>query len=186
MLQAPGSPAVSLPSLSQFGSPGPSGFALRGPSDLASHAVESPQGPMNSHPVEDDGVPSFAINHDLGSPVSSVGSVGNRAGVTVPQIDLHKMDGVDSPRSPHKSGGLEAEDGGDTFPGDAENQASALNTSRTPLSSHAVAASSDSDSQLLTGRTPLSSHAVNASSSSGSGSDDGYPPSTAHHEDMYI
>lgn len=162
-----------MPTLSQAGSPGPSSFALRGAADLASHAVHSPRGPMPSHPIEDD-VPSFALDHDVGSPASSVGSVGNKsAGVSVPELDLDKLNSQQNPAPPKIASPAEHTPSV-RITGRTVTPRSAPDTGRTPLSSHAVAASSESDSELNTGRTPLSSHAVNASSSSGSGSDYGY------------
>jgi hypothetical protein len=135
----------------------------------------------------------------MGSPQSSVGSWRGR-------LDMHiNLDDVVAPESaalsprlssPPRSLARHAPSGSPAHP------VSGFNTARTPLSSHAVADSTDSDSQLYTGQTPLSSHAVadsidsesrlnmtplsshavNPSSSSGSGTDEGFTPTSMQEE----
>ena len=179
MLQAAASASASLPSHAVEVQPEVSSHAIEGAGDLASHAVRES---IPSHALQDEGLPSYALEHDVGSMGSPQSSVGSWRG----RLDMHiNLDDVVAPESaalsprlssPPRSLARHAPSGSPAHP------VSGFNTARTPLSSHAVADSTDSDSQLYTGQTPLSSHAVNPSSSSGSGTDEGFTPTSMQEE----
>lgn len=201
MLQAAASASASLPSHAVEVEPEVSSHAIEGAGDLASHAVQDAHQSIPSHALEDEGLPSYALEHDLGSPQSSVGSWRGR-------LDMHiNLDNAIAPEStalsPRLSSPLRSL-ARHPLSGSPAHLTSGFNTARTPLSSHAVADSTDSDSQLYTGQTPwsshavadsidsdsqlntavtpLSSHAVNPSSSSGSGTDGGFTPTSMQQE----
>lgn len=200
-LQAAASASASLPSHAVEVAPEVSSHAIDGAGDLASHAVQDAHESIPSHALEDEGLPSYALQHDVSSPQSSVGSWRGRP-------DMHiNLDNAIAPEStalsPRQSSPLRslahpALSSSPAHPASGFNTArtplsnhavadstdsdSQLYTGQTPLSSHAVADSIDSDSQLNTGRTPLSSHAVNPSSSSGSGTDEGFTPSSVQQQ----
>lgn len=201
MLQAAASASASLPSHAVDLETEVSSHATEGAGDLASHAVQDAHQSIPSHALEDEGLPSYALEHDLGSPQSSVGSWRGR-------LDMHiNLDNAIAPEStalsPRLSSPLRSL-ARHPLSGSPAHLTSGFNTARTPLSSHAVADSTDSDSQLYTGQTPwsshavadsidsdsqlntavtpLSSHAVNPSSSSGSGTDGGVTPTSMQQE----
>ncbi len=155
-----------------------SSHAVDNAAELSSHAVEDHHQAIPSHALEDEDIPSFAVNGSMDSPQSSVGSVGGMRGNPDLSLDLNRLNAL----SPRLSSPFEAL-AQNPHPESPAHPASGFNTGRTPLSSHAVAASSDSDSQLITSRTPLSSHAVNASSSSGSGTDQGFMPTSMYQDE---
>ncbi|KAL0053811.1 hypothetical protein WJX82_011153 [Trebouxia sp. C0006] len=177
--KAAASASASLPSHAVEVQSEVSSHAIEGAGALASHAVRES---IPSHALEDEGLPSYALEHDVGSIGSPQSSVGSWRG----RLDMHinldsaiaQESSALSPRlsSPPRSLAQHPLSGSPAHP------ASGLNTARTPLSSHAVADSTESDSQLYTGQTPLSSHAVNPSSSSGSGTDEGFTPTSMQQE----
>ena len=199
MLQAAASASASLPSHAVEVQSEVSSHAIEGAGALASHTVRES---IPSHALQDEGLPSYALEHDVGSMGSPQSSVGSWRG----RLDMHiNLDDVVAPESaalsprlssPPRSLARHAPSGSPAHP------VSGFNTARTPLSSHAVADSTDSDSQLYTGQTPLSSHAVadsidsesrlnmtplsshavNPSSSSGSGTDEGFTPTSMQEE----
>lgn len=141
---------------------------------MTSHAVTSDQA-LPSHAVELEEVPSFALRGELDSPKSSVGSARGQArpGDSSLRLDLTQLNRP-SPRQSSPVQALTQTPRVDI----PSHPASERDTSRTPLSSHAVpAASTDSESRVDVGGTPLSSHAVDYSSSSGSGADEAFSES---------
>ena len=176
--QAAGSPSVSLSSRAVETVPEFNSHADQGAADLVSHAVEDAHGPIPSHALEDD-IPSFAPQGSLDSPQSSVGSVGVTHGADL-NLDLSRLNAL-SPRLSSPFQPLAQT----PHPDSPAHPASALNTGRTPLSSHAVAHSTDSDSQLITDRTGWSSHVIDPSSSSGSRTDEAFTP-TSVHQDVFL
>lgn len=175
--QGTASPSANLSSQALGEAAELSSHAVDPTGDVTSHAVTADQA-LPSHAVELEEVPSFALRGELDSPKSSVGSARGQAspGVT-PPLNLAQLSRL-SPKlfSPAEalSGHRAARTPGVDIP---SHPASGRDTSRTPLSSHAVpAGSTDSDSHVDLGGTPLSSHAVEHSSSSGSGPDEAVSP----------
>ena len=151
-----------------------SSHAVDGAGDVTSHAVTSDQA-LPSHAVELEEVDSFALRGELDSPKSSVGSARGHAGPGDPRLhlDLAQLNTPSSRLLSHVQALAQTPQA--DIP---SHPASGRDTSRTPLSSHAVpAASSESDSRADVGGTPLSSHAVDYSSSSGSGVDEAFSES---------
>ena len=190
MLQASGSPSVSLTSQAVQPQAEVSSHAIEG---VVSHAVEDPQGPLPSHALEDEEVPSFALQGELGSPQSSVGSARMVFGSPdVPRralkmhLDMAKVNAA-VPRALSTSPSSPFEAAAQTVHSDFyATPASGFESARTPLSSHAVADSTDSDSLPNTARSNLNSHAVNHSSSSGSGTDEGFTPTSLQQDAVFL
>ncbi|KAL0033864.1 hypothetical protein WJX77_008167 [Trebouxia sp. C0004] len=155
--KAAASASASLPSHAVEVGPEVSSHAIEGTGDLASHAVQDAHESIPSHALEDEGLPSYALEHDVGSPQSSVGSWRGRLDMRI------NLDNIVAPESTAVSPRLSS-----------------------PLRSLAGQPLSGSTAHLASGfdtaRTPLSSHAVNPSSSSGSGTDEGFTPTSMQQE----
>lgn len=173
-LQGTASPSVNLSSHAVEDATELSSHAVDGAGDVTSHAVTSDQA-LPSHAVELEEVDSFALRGELDTPKSSVGSARGQAGPGDPRLHLDLAQ-LKTPSSRLLS---PVQALAQTSQADIPSHpASERDTSRTPLSSHAVpAASSESDSRADVGGTPLSSHAVDYSSSSGSGVDEAFSES---------
>lgn len=173
-LQGTASPSANLSSHALGEAAELSSHAVEGAGDVTSHAVTSDQA-LPSHAVELEEVDSFALRGEIDSPKSSVGSARGQAGPGDPSLHLDLAQ-LHTPSSrllgPVQALAQTPQANSPSHP------ASGRDTSRTPLSSHAVpAASTESDSRADVAGTPLSSHAVDYSSSSGSGVDEAFSES---------